>query len=184
MQLETNKRVYTVDEYIQHELKSAVRSEFVNGQLFEMSGEKDINNEIALRLAFLLVQLLGEKGYKIFAHDVKVKIYGEEKYYYPDVFVTRESRHENNHYIKSAPEIIVEVVSETSQVHDYVDKYIAYTKIPSLRYYIIIEPETVLLTCYARGENNEWTTAKYTRAHETVNLDQLEVSFPLRQVYG
>lgn len=37
----------TVEEYIQLELQGVVRHEFINGQLFEMPREKDINNEMA-----------------------------------------------------------------------------------------------------------------------------------------
>jgi Uma2 family endonuclease len=40
----------TVEQYIQQELQSDVRHEYINGQLFEMAGEKDINNEMAFRL--------------------------------------------------------------------------------------------------------------------------------------
>ena len=86
-----------------------------------MPGEQDLNNEIALRFAFLLMQFLVKRGYQIYAHDVKVKIFGESKYYYPNVFVTKELKNENNKYIKNEPELIVEVVSESSQVNDYVD---------------------------------------------------------------
>ena len=179
----TSDKIFTVEEYIQHELKSQVRSEFINGQLFEMPGEKDINNSIALKIAFLFMQFLAEKGYQIYAHDVKVKIFGENKYYYPDVFVTKETKTESNKYIKSEPVLIVEVVSETTQVNDYVDKYIDYTKIPSLQYYLIIEPETFLITCYKRGENGEWITSKYTRSDDVIKLDTLNVSFQLKQVY-
>lgn len=175
---------YSVEEYIQHELNSEVRSEFINGQLFEMAGEKDVNNEIALRIAFLFMQLLREKGYEIYAHDVKVKIFGEDKYYYPDVFVTKELKTESNKYIKSEPVLIAEVVSETSQVNDYVDKYIAYTKIPSLQYYIIIEPETTLITCYTRGENGEFLTSKYTRPEDVIKLNLLNISFQVKEVYS
>ena len=183
MQIATSNKKYSVEEYIAHELKSPVRSEFINGQLFEMAGEKDINNEIALRLAFLLMQILKDKGFFIYAHDVKVKIFGEEKYYYPDVFITKELKTESNKYIKSEPVLIAEVVSETSQINDYVDKYIAYTKIPSLLYYMIIEPETTLITCYRKDENGEWTTAKYTRAEDVIQLDALEISFQLKEAY-
>jgi Uma2 family endonuclease len=184
MRTGTSDRTYNLEEYIQHELRAEVRSEFINGQLFEMPGEKDINNEIALRIAFLLMQYLREKGYKIYAHDVKVRISGENKYYYPDVFVTREPGREDNQYIKSEPVLIVEVVSESSQVNDYVDKYIDYTKIPSLQYYLIVEPETTLVTCYKRAENGEWVTSKYTRPDDLINLPLLNVSFPLKQVYA
>jgi Uma2 family endonuclease len=179
----TSDKIFTVEEYIQHELKSQRRSEFINGQLFEMPGEKDINNEIALRIAFLLMQFLREKGLQTYAHDVKVKVPGENKFYYPDVFVTKEAKTESNKYIKSEPVLIVEVVSETSQVNDYVDKYIDYTKIPSLRYYLIVEPETLLITCYKRGGNAEWTTSKFTRPDDVIKLDELDISFKLNQVY-
>src|SRR4051794_18441191 len=111
MRAGTSNRIYTVEEYIHHELRSEVRSEFINGQLFEMPGEKDINNRIALKIVFLLMQILTEKGYQVYAHDVKVRISGENKYYYPDVFVTQEPGREDNQYIKSEPVLIVEVVS-------------------------------------------------------------------------
>jgi len=40
-------RIFSVEEYIQYELTSEKRREFINGQLFEMAGEKDINNKMA-----------------------------------------------------------------------------------------------------------------------------------------
>lgn len=54
----TSDRIYSVEEYIQHEWSAAVRSEFINGELFEMPGEQDINNEIAGNLYVLLTLLL------------------------------------------------------------------------------------------------------------------------------
>ncbi|MDB5247075.1 MAG: hypothetical protein JWQ40_1469 [Segetibacter sp.] len=184
MQVENKDKIYTVEEYVEHELKSAVRSEFVNGQLFEMAGEKDINNEIAGCLYVLLTTLLKSFGYFVYNHDVKVKVFGENKYYYPDVFVTKEAKTDINKYIKSEPILIIEVVSETTHVTDYVDKYIAYTKIPSLLYYLIIEPETTLITRYKK-DNNEWSTSKFTNLDDVIKLDAINnFSFQLKHVYS
>lgn len=149
-------KIYTVEEYIQYELNSERRHEFVNGQLFEMPGEKDINNEIAFIIALLLHNFLKSKGYVNYTHDVKVAIPGGNKFYYPDVFFTKEEKNDTNSYIKCEPEIIIEVVSESTQVMDYVDKYIDYTKIPQLKYYIIVEPETILITVYQKDEACKW----------------------------
>ena len=129
------------------------------------------------------MQFLSSKGYQIYAHDIKVKIFGENKYYYPDLFITRESKTEHNRYVKNEPVFIAEVVSESSQVNDYVDKYIDYTKIPSLDYYLIIEPETVLITCYTKTLNGEWHTTKHTKSEDIIHLEKLEASFSLKQVY-
>ena len=51
-----------------------------------------------------------------------MKAFGEEKYFYPDVFITKEKKTTANKYIKSEPVLIIEVVSPSLQVNDYVDK--------------------------------------------------------------
>jgi len=181
MRTAESDKIFTVEEYITYELTSETRHEFINGQLFEMAGEKDINNLIAGIIYILLTNSL--KNYLVFNHDIKVAIPGGSKYYYPDVFATREEKNENNRYIKYQPEIIVEVVSESTQVTDYVDKYIDYTKIPSLQYYMIVEPETILITVYERTETNEWITRKYTQLKDVAQLDKMNVSFSLQDVY-
>lgn len=175
--------LFTVEAYIAYEWTAQQRHEFINGQLFEMPGEKDINNKQALLIAFMLMQFLKTKGYDIYINDVKVGIPNEAKYYYPDVFVTKEPRTDNNIYIKYEPELIVEVVSESTQINDYVDKYISYTKIPSLQYYIIVEPETTLITLYAR-ENGEFVTHKYTNLADNINLPHFDISFSVKDVYS
>ena len=183
MRTAANDRIFTVEEYIQNELTSERKHEFVNGQLFEMPGEKDINNEIAFAIALVLHRFLKDKGYTLYSHDMKVAIPGGSKYYYPDVFVTKEEKNDSNSYIKYNPEIIVEVVSESSQVTDYVDKYIDYTKIPSLHYYLIIEPETILITVYSRDENNNRVAHKYTRMEDIVKLEKFGFEFAVKDVY-
>ncbi len=175
-------KILTEEEYIQHELKAEHRSEYINGQLFEMPGEKDINNELAFQIAQLLNAQLKPKGFSVYLNEVKVAIPGERKYFYPDVFLTKEPKTEKNQYIKRAPELMIEIVSPGSHSHDYIDKYIEYTKIPSLQYYLIVEPETILITMYARtGEG--WEVQKFTKLKETILLPVLGVSLSLKEIY-
>lgn len=142
---------FSVEEYIRFELESERRHEFVNGQLIEMPGEKDINNQIALYISVYCVQHLMPKGFQVYVNDVKVGTPEKTKYYYPDVFVTKEAKTEQNQYIKYSPELIVEVISPSTHTTDTVDKYIAYTSIPSLKHYLIVEPETVYATLYSKN---------------------------------
>lgn len=184
MRVSNSNKIFTVEEYIQHEWTAPFRNEYIDGRLFEMSGQKDINNEIAGNfIYFLFSTSLDSKGYQVYAFDIKVKIYGENKYYYPEVFITKEARTENNQYIKYEPELIAEVVSEESHINDYVNKYSDYTKIPSLRYYLLIEPETTLIVSCSKGENGEWITTKYTNKEDIIKLDALNISFQVKQVY-
>jgi Uma2 family endonuclease len=176
-------KILSVEEYIEHELKAERRSEYINGQLFEMPGEKDINNELALQIFLLLTSQLKPKGYFLYVNDIKVAIPGEKKFFYPDVFVTREQKTENNQYIKYAPELLAEIVSPGSHSHDYIDKYIEYTKIPSLQYYLIVEPETILITMYARSEEG-WEVQKFTKLSDEISLPALGASFLLQDIYA
>jgi Uma2 family endonuclease len=180
----TVEKYMTKEEYIAYELKAERRHEYINGQLFEMPGELDINNMIAGKLYVLLAYFLEQKGYYVFAHDVKVAIPDEEKYYYPDVFVTNEPRTEENKYIKTAPVLIAEVLSPSSRITDTVDKYLDYTKIPSLQYYLVAEPETVHITLYHRNGGGQWQADIFTQKEQTIDLPLLDMQIPVSAVYA
>lgn len=104
----------TVEEYIQLELQSERRHEFINGQLIEMPGEKDINNQIAGFIYIYLVSQFRLRGYNVFMNDVKVGLPEKTKYYYPEVFLTKETSTESYAYIKFEAELIVEVISPST----------------------------------------------------------------------
>jgi Uma2 family endonuclease len=70
MRTAQSDKIFTPEEYIQYELTSERRHEFINGQLFEMAGEKDINNEIAFAISVLLLNFLKARNYIIYSHDV------------------------------------------------------------------------------------------------------------------
>lgn len=180
----TVEKRMTREEYIAYELQAARRHEFINGQLFEMPGELDINNMIAGKFYVLLAYLLEQKGYFVFINDVKVAIPGEEKYYYPDVFVTNETRTEENKYIKTAPVLIAEVLSPSSRITDTVDKYLDYTKIPSLQYYLVVEPETVHITLYHRNGGGQWQADVFAQKEQTIDLPLLDMQIPVSAVYA
>ncbi|HYO22050.1 MAG TPA: Uma2 family endonuclease [Flavisolibacter sp.] len=179
----TSSSPLSVEEYIQLELQSEKRHEFVNGQLLEMPGEKDINNEIAGSIyAFLLIHLK-PKGFQVYINDVKVATTDKTKYYYPDIFATKETRSEQNQYIKYEPELIVEVISPSTHITDTVDKYIAYTAIPSLKYYLIVEPETVYVSLYSKNPEGKWEAMSYIRNADILPMPLLNLELPLSEVY-
>ncbi len=169
-------------DYIQHELKAERRSEYINGQLFEMPGEKKINNRMAIALAMLFTGMLEEKGYQIYINDVKVAIPGGLKYRYPDVCVSAEPETKADEYILRAPVLLVEVASKDSQKTDYIDKLIEYTKIPSLQYYLIIEPEIVQVTVCER-DGDDWVSSQFINIDDTIQLPSLNAALPLTAIY-
>jgi Uma2 family endonuclease len=173
----------TVEEYIQLELQSERRHEFINGQLIEMPGEKDINNQIVGSIYVFLMTYLIPKGFQVYINDVKIATPDSAKYFYPDVFATKELRTAENQYIKYEPEIIIEVISPSTHITDTVDKYIAYTSIPSLKYYLIVEPETTYVTMFSKNAEGKWEAMSYMRNNDVLPLPQLGIELPLNEVY-
>jgi Uma2 family endonuclease len=116
-------------------------------------------------------------------NDVKISTPDKTKYYYPDVFITREQETEQNQYIKYEPELIVEVLSPSTHITDTVDKYIAYTSIPSLKYYLIVQPETFYVTLYSKNAEGKWEAMSYVRNADVIPLPLLDLSLPLKEIY-
>ncbi len=181
--LELN-RTFTAQEYFLLEESAEVRHEFIDGNLIEMSGASREHHFICQNILLALLSLVKPLGYKVFIENMKVKIENEEQYYYPDIFITKEPETDANRYVQFQPELIVEVISETTRTKDLVDKFIQYRKISALQYYIVVEPQKCLVLCNSKNEKGDWETASYTKLEEIVELPLLSIMLPLEKIYN
>ncbi len=115
---------------------------------------------------------------------MKVKIESENQYYYPDIFITKEPETDDNRFVQFQPELIVEVVSETTRTKDMVDKFIQYRKINSLQYYLLVEPQKLLVLCNSKNKNGDWETSSHTKEDEIIQLPILNIEFSLEKIYN
>ena len=175
--------IYTVQEYFLSEEAGEVRHEFINGNLIEMSGASREHHKICKNLLRFLERLLFNTKYEVFIENMKVKIQNENQYYYPDIFITKEAETDENKYVQFEPELIVEVLSETTRSKDAVDKFIQYRKINTLLYYLTVEPEKCLVMCHSKEQAGDWNMISYTKIEEIVPLPLLNISLPLADIY-
>jgi Uma2 family endonuclease len=175
--------VVTIEEYIKSEWIAENRHEFADGVLIEIPQSDDTHNQIAGNIGLCIANKIKNAGYQLYLIDIKVATPDLLKIFYPDVMVTNEPRTQENAYIKKAPVLLAEVVSPGSHSHDYIDKYIEYTKIPSLQYYLIVEPETILITMYARTEQG-WEVQKFTEIADEISLPALGARLLLQDIYA
>lgn len=173
----------TVEEYIRFEWTAECRHEYIDGKLFEMPGAKIIHSKIKGNILIFLYEQLIAKGFEVYSTDVKVSNYNRTNYYYPDIFATREAQTKANEYIQYEPEIIVEVISSSSRITDTIDKYIDYTLIPSLKYYLVVEPEITYVILYAKNGGDKWEATLFSSLTDIIPLPLLELSLPLTEVY-
>jgi Uma2 family endonuclease len=173
----------TIEEYIKSEWSAENRHEYVDGVLIEILQSDDTHNQVVGNIGLCIANKIKNAGYQLYLIDIKVATPDQLKIFYPDVMVTNEIRTQENAYIKKAPVLLAEIVSPGSHSHDYIDKYIEYTKIPSLQYYLIVEPETILITMYIRTTEG-WKIQKFTKLSDEISLPAIGANMILQDIYA
>lgn len=180
----TSTIILTEEDYIQLELSSDIRHELINETLIDMPGDSPIHNFITGTFYIIFRQLLKSTDYIVFMEDVKLKIPDEKKYFYPDIFITKEKFNPSTGYILHDAELIVEVLSPSTRLFDSVDKFIEYKKIPSLQYYLLAEPEKQYINCLTKNKEGVWESLIFTELDEKIELPALEnISLTVKEIY-
>jgi Uma2 family endonuclease len=151
-------------DYLVGEGASAIRHEYVAGEVFAMAGGSKAHNIISLNIATLFRSTLRGSGCQTFMADMRVRIARQSSYYYPDVTVTCApgdlAADSPKDYIAS-PSLIVEVLSPTTEAIDRREKMLAYRQIESLREYMLVDQERRWVEVYRRTESG-WVADMYS----------------------
>lgn len=175
-------RKITIEEYLDWEPQQNCRYEYVNGEVFAMTGGTIPHNDIALNLYRTLYSHLRPKGCRINVADVKLQVSTNSPYYYPDVIVSCDSRDLNARKFIQYPKLIVEVLSPSTEAKDRGEKFSYYRTIPTLQEYILIESEKIGVECYRRGEGRMWLYYPYT-VGDTITIESIEFSCAIDLLY-
>lgn len=104
----------TPEGYLRTEERGEIRHELVHGQVLDRVGGTDTHNLISLNIASGLRERLRGRPCRVFMADMKVRVAPADVFYYPDVFVTCDSR-DRESYFKEYPCLIVEVLSASTE---------------------------------------------------------------------
>jgi Uma2 family endonuclease len=89
---------------------------------------------------------------------------------------------DNADYFRTSPVLIVEVASPTTAVTDRREKLLTYTKIASLREYVIVSQDEMHIDVYRRGEDGRWWLLALG-ADDTVELESVDLQLPVGEIY-
>jgi len=128
------------EEYLEGELTSEVKHEYIDGKVFAMAGASRNHERIAGNIYRQFGNHLQGKPCEPFRSDLKIKV--GSKFFYPDVMVVCDEPNPHSHYTQS-PTLIVEVLSKNSRRMDETTKRLAYQSIPTLQEYVLIEQDFV-----------------------------------------
>ncbi len=145
----------SVDEYLALEEQALIRHEYVQGQIFAMTGSTDAHNVICGNIHAMLHPHLRGSGCRAYVNDMKLMIEQANGFYYPDIMVTCEP-FETKSVFKQHPVLIVEVLSPSTKHIDRREKLIAYRQIDSLQQYLMIHQNKYRIDSYRRDADNQW----------------------------
>jgi Uma2 family endonuclease len=172
----------TAEEYLEWEAQQDVRYEYVNGEVFAMTGVTIPHNDIALNFYTTLHPHLRSRGCRVNVSDVKVQLSSQSQYYYPDVIVSCDPQDLNARKFIQFPKLIAEVLSPGTSGKDRGEKFTDYLKIPTLQEYILIDSEKISVERFCRGEGRMWLYYPYTPG-DIITLSSLEFEFPIELLY-
>ncbi len=172
----------TIEEYLEWEPQQELRYEYVNGEVFAMTGGTIPHNDIALNFYRALYPHLRARGCRVNVSDVKVQLSPQSPYYYPDVIISCDSQDLNARKFIQNPQIIAEVLSPGTSGKDRGEKFTNYLKMPSLQEYLLIDSEQISVERYCRGEGRMWLYYPYT-AGDIITLSSIEFELAIELLY-
>ena len=171
----------TVSEYLQLELESEVRHEYIAGEVYAMVGASKNHNLILGNIYVKLRQHLRGSGCQVFSSDMKVKIEDLDIFYYPDISVTCDSKEQEKYFLKY-PCLLVEVLSAATKRVDKHEKLVNYLEIKSLQEYVIVSQDRVKVEIYRKDENGNWNVTVLGET-DVLSLESVGLKMSMAEIY-
>jgi Uma2 family endonuclease len=148
---------WTVAEYLAMEEKSLDKHEYFDGEIFALAGASETHDSIVGDLVVALKLALRGKC-RIYTADMRLFVPATGLYTYADASVVcgRPDLTDDNPPALRNPDMIFEVLSDSTESYDRGDKFANYRTIPSLSHYVLIAQHQVLVEHFARQPDGKW----------------------------
>jgi Uma2 family endonuclease len=178
-----NNRI-SEEYYLQGELASEIRHEYVAGNVYAMSGGTLNHQRVAGNFFYLIRRQLAGKPCFPTGSDFKLRVPlsgGEQAFYYPDGMIICVPV-PGDALFTDSPSVILEVLSPTTRRNDEVQKFRDYLSISNLSTYILAETESSFLTLHRR-DGTGFRREVLSGPDATLDLPEVGVSLSLADLY-
>jgi Uma2 family endonuclease len=182
----TAKRRLSAAEYLAQERLAEGKHEFVDGEVFAMSGGTHSHSLIASNLIASVHPQLRGKSCQVLTSDMRLKVEHTGLYAYPDMQIAcGELRFEDaTRDVLLSPRVIVEVLSDSSAAWDRGTKFWHYRHLNSLTDYVLVSQDAWLVEHYRRQPDSAWLLETLDTASAVLRLESVGCTVPLTQIYA
>ena len=169
-----------IEAYIEGETLTDIKHEYLDGEVVAMGGASAKHGLVAGALLMIALPHARRKGCQLFMADMKLRVdHADQTYfYYPDLLLACDPQ-DREPYYRRRPCLIVEVLSPSTERIDRREKLFAYQTIPSLREYVLVDPDERCVEVYRFGD----TVRHETFTEGRFRLDCLDAEIALDEVY-
>jgi Uma2 family endonuclease len=179
------RRGITEQAYLALERSSLQKHEYVDGEIFAMSGGTASHNLISGNaFASLHTQLRGT-GCRVLNSDMRLKVMATGLNTYPDVTVVCGNFQfvDERRDTITNPIVIIEVLSPSTERYDRGMKFQNYRTIATLQEYILIAQDEHQIEHYVRQESGQWIFEEAKDVAETITLPSVRCVLSVGDIY-
>ncbi len=175
----------TPEEYLTQERSAEYKSEYLNGEVFAMSGASRRHNLISTNLIREFSLQVKGRPCEVYGSDMRVGIRAANVYTYPDVTVVcGEAQLEDKHLDTLLnPTLIVEVLSKSTGSYDRRAKFGYYRTIASLAEYVLVAQDERRVELNTKQEDGRWLLTDFRSASDAIELASINCVLALAEVY-
>jgi len=177
---------FTFDQYLMLEEDSGSKHEFLDGQVWAMSGGTPDHAAVAGNVLTLLnVQLIGKKC-RVFTSYLRVRVAATGLGTYPDVSVIcgrveLDPEDAKRHTVIN-PRLLVEVLSPSTEVYDRGEKLRHYQQIASVEEIVLVAHDRIEIEVVRREADGTWSR-HVAGDGQTAQLSSVSCALSVREVY-
>lgn len=171
------------EEYLELERKAPHKSEYYKGEIFAMAGAKRSHNLIVTNLCREISSSLKEKPCEVYPSDMRVKNKVDQFYTYPDVTIVcgKPEFLNDTEDVLLNPQIIIEVLSDSTERYDRGAKFSLYRNIPSVMEYILVSSKERKVESFRRN-GSDWIFRESSEG-EVFQFQSLDVVLKIEDIY-
>jgi Uma2 family endonuclease len=175
----------TPEQYLEIESKAEFRSEYINGEMFAMSGATPNHARIVLNAARRLTEQLGGRPCEAFDGDLRLYSAKYKIFTYPDVLVTCGPHRllEGRRDTLTDATVIVEVLSPSTKNYDRGEKFLFYRSLPSFSDYLLLSQDMMRAEHHVRRPDNSWVFREFTGPGDEIDLKSIGCRLQLHSLY-
>ena len=180
-----HKARFTAAEYLSMERNSREKHEFAFGEIYAMGGASARHVEIVGNIVRELGNQLRQRPCRVYSTDLRLCVDADHRYTYPDVVVVCGQPQFLDDELDTLlnPDLIVEVLSESTRNYDRGDKFQQYRGIPTFREYLLVDQAKAHIERYSKQNDGTWSLWETDSLDGVIHLESIGVTLPVSEIY-